>query len=115
MEFKKFEFGKVKVYSNLCDVDKDEAKRYLDFVDKNADFNHEEFAVAEVYVEDCQDGTVNVDYVLKANRKFERIRRVTGYLSGDLNTWNDAKRAEESERVKHGLQEFLPNGSDEIE
>lgn len=112
---KKFEFGNVKVYSNLRDVDKDEAKRYLDYVDKNADFNHEEFAVTEMYVEDCLDGTVNVDYVLKASRKFERIRRITGYLSGDLNTWNNAKRAEESERVKHGMQEFLPNGSDEID
>lgn len=33
--------------------------------------------------------------------KFERIRRITGYLTGNLDTWNDAKRAEESERVKH--------------
>lgn len=32
---------------------------------------------------------------------FERIRRVTGYLSGDLTTWNNSKRAEERERVKH--------------
>lgn len=32
---------------------------------------------------------------------FERIRRVTGYLSGDLKTWNDAKKAEEHDRVKH--------------
>lgn len=34
--------------------------------------------------------------------KFERIRRITGYLTGDLNRWNNAKRAEEHERVKHG-------------
>lgn len=33
---------------------------------------------------------------------FERIRRITGYLTGDLTSWNNAKRAEESERVKHG-------------
>ena len=33
--------------------------------------------------------------------KFERIRRITGYLTGDLNRWNDAKRAEEKDRVKH--------------
>lgn len=32
--------------------------------------------------------------------KFERIRRITGYLSS-LETWNDAKQAEERERVKH--------------
>lgn len=32
---------------------------------------------------------------------FERIRRVTGYLVGGLDRFNDAKRAEERDRVKH--------------
>lgn len=30
-----------------------------------------------------------------------RMRRITGYLTGALNTWNSAKRAEEKDRVKH--------------
>ncbi len=34
--------------------------------------------------------------------QIERIRRITGYLVGDMNKWNSAKRSEESERVKHG-------------
>lgn len=34
-------------------------------------------------------------------RDFERIRRITGYLSGTLDGWNSAKRAEERGRVKH--------------
>lgn len=34
---------------------------------------------------------------------FERVRRITGYLVGAMNKWNDAKRAEEGDRVKHGL------------
>ncbi len=34
---------------------------------------------------------------------FSRIRRVTGYLVGNLDRWNDAKRAEESQRVKHSV------------
>ena len=34
---------------------------------------------------------------------FERIRRITGYLVGTMDKWNDAKRAEERYRVKHGL------------
>ncbi|MBS7369167.1 MAG: anaerobic ribonucleoside triphosphate reductase [Oscillospiraceae bacterium] len=34
---------------------------------------------------------------------FERIRRITGYLVGTLSRFNNAKRAEESQRVKHGL------------
>ena len=33
--------------------------------------------------------------------RFERIRRITGYLVGTLDKWNDAKRAEEHNRVKH--------------
>ena len=36
---------------------------------------------------------------------FERIRRITGYLVGTMDKWNDAKRAEEHDRVKHGLGE----------
>jgi ribonucleoside-triphosphate reductase len=32
---------------------------------------------------------------------FERIRRITGYLVGTLDKWNDGKRAEEKDRVKH--------------
>lgn len=33
--------------------------------------------------------------------KIERIRRITGYLVGDMTKWNSAKRSEEAERVKH--------------
>ena len=35
--------------------------------------------------------------------KFERIRRITGYLVGTTDRWNNAKRAEERDRLKHGL------------
>ena len=34
---------------------------------------------------------------------FERIRRITGYLVGTMDKWNDAKRAEERDRVKHSM------------
>ena len=33
--------------------------------------------------------------------RFERIRRITGYLVGTTDKFNDAKRAEERDRVKH--------------
>lgn len=45
---------------------------------------------------------VNVEIHSK-NRPFERIRRLTGYLVGSLDKWNNAKRAEEADRVKHDL------------
>lgn len=34
---------------------------------------------------------------------FERIRRITGYLVGTLDRFNNGKRAEEKDRVKHTL------------
>ena len=39
------------------------------------------------------------------NKPFERLRRITGYLVGSMPRWNDAKRAEEHDRVKHSLEE----------
>lgn len=35
--------------------------------------------------------------------RFERIRRITGYLVGTLDKWCNAKKAEEKDRVKHSL------------
>lgn len=43
----------------------------------------------------------NQEKVLGNGVGFERIRRVTGYLSGDVSRFNNAKRAEEKDRVKH--------------
>ena len=39
------------------------------------------------------------------DHRFERIRRITGYLVGSLDKWNNGKRAEERDRVKHSLEE----------
>lgn len=33
--------------------------------------------------------------------KFERIRRITGYLVGDVGRWNNGKKAELRDRVRH--------------
>ena len=43
---------------------------------------------------------VELQYHL-ASEHFDRIRRITGYLVGTLDRFNDAKRAEERDRVKH--------------
>lgn len=34
---------------------------------------------------------------------FQRIRRITGYLVGGMERWNDAKCAEEADRIKHHI------------
>ena len=43
----------------------------------------------------------NSKKLIGKGRDFERIRRITGYLTGTLDGWNSAKRAEEKDRVKH--------------
>ena len=40
---------------------------------------------------------------------FERIRRITGYLVGTMERWNDAKTAEEAGRVKHATESPVEN------
>lgn len=45
---------------------------------------------------------VNLSYKFE-DVPFERIRRITGYLVGTMDKWNDAKRAEERDRVKHAV------------
>lgn len=45
---------------------------------------------------------VDLDYYFKTE-PFDRIRRITGYLVGTTKRFNNAKRAEERDRVKHGL------------
>lgn len=48
------------------------------------------------------DDVVSIDYNYRAE-SFERIRRITGYLVGSLSRFNNAKRAEEHDRIKHSL------------
>ena len=43
---------------------------------------------------------VELEYTFH-NEPFYRIRRITGYLTGSVNCWNDAKKAELRDRVKH--------------
>lgn len=52
---------------------------------------------------EADDEFINVTYTYKP-LPFQRIRRITGYLVGTLDRFNNAKRAEVNDRVKHGLQ-----------
>lgn len=45
---------------------------------------------------------INVAYHF-SNQPFQRIRRITGYLVGTLDRFNNAKRCEEHDRVKHEM------------
>lgn len=48
-------------------------------------------------------GEVTIEYCTP-ERNFNRLRRISGYLVPDLSKWNAAKKAEEHDRVKHGLE-----------
>ena len=48
---------------------------------------------------------VDMNYTFSAV-PFERIRRITGYLVGTLDRFNDGKRAEEHDRVKHDVYDL---------
>ena len=65
--------------------------------------------IAEQRIDIVKDGkAVSKDEILIGQGvKFERIRRITGYLVGTLNRWNNAKRAEERDRVKHETMEKI--------
>lgn len=45
----------------------------------------------------------NGEPVIGSGVGFERIRRITGYLVGTVDRFNNAKRAEEHDRVKHTI------------
>ena len=45
---------------------------------------------------------VNLNYEFES-KPFHRIRRITGYLVGSLERFNNGKRAEEADRVKHSI------------
>lgn len=89
----------IKLHTNL-EMSEDEALRYVE-----RGYGIYGKYLNQVYVvEDQEDPDfVNVVYDREMVR-FDRIRRITGYLVGTLDRFNNAKRAEESDRVKHSVR-----------
>jgi len=79
------------------ELDPSEISNYVKYVsDKNPGRTIESL---QIEIDgDYANLTYNLDPV-----PFERIRRITGYLVGTTSRWNNAKRAEEHDRVKHGM------------
>lgn len=82
--------------TDLPDMTEDEAKRYVGYVLERAPD-----PVTWLNIRPAKYGRVELRYECRPVR-FERIRRITGYLVGTIDRWNNAKKAEERERVKHG-------------
>ena len=83
------------VLIGLEDVTEQETQHYVDYVRERTTE-----PLKKIEVVGCADGKVDLNYELRGP-KFERIRRITGYLTGDINSWNNSKRSEEHDRVKH--------------
>lgn len=80
------------------DMTEKEVQNYVDYLEEKYGRKVDELTI-EVDAEDSD--FVGLTYTLK-DVPFERIRRITGYLVGTMDQWNDAKTKEESDRVKHG-------------
>lgn len=64
----------------------------------------EKYDKEPIAMEITVDGAyVNLTYEF-SGQLFHRIRRITGYLVGTLDRFNDAKRAEERDRARHSAQ-----------
>ena len=80
---------------NVPDISEEEIIRYIKYLRKRLTE-----PLRSLTISMTEDGRIALDYTTQG-QKFERIRRITGYLVGSIDRWNNAKRAEESERVKH--------------
>lgn len=88
----------ITIKTDLEDITEEEVVKYYDTVIKHNGGTTKDIKV--ITVKDNGDGTVDLSYDRLSSIKFERIARITGYLS-DVSNWNDGKRAEFKERVKH--------------
>lgn len=81
---------------NLPGFTEDEARAYVDYVREQVKGKLKVLAVSQAK----EPGFVRLAFAADQER-FERIRRITGYLVGTIDRWNNAKQAEEHDRVKH--------------
>ncbi|MBQ9365032.1 MAG: hypothetical protein IJT82_04560 [Schwartzia sp.] len=83
---------------DIDNISEQEILSYMDYIHKDNELDE----IETLDISPADDGGVALDYTLRPP-KFERIRRITGYLVGTIDRWNNAKRAEEHDRVKHSL------------
>lgn len=80
----------IKIHSN-DNLSEEEIKAYIERAEKGKVLKALDIEVDGEYV--------NLHYHYA--KLFERIRRITGYLVGSVDRWNDSKKAELKDRVKH--------------
>lgn len=77
-------------------VSLEEGKAYVDYLEKKYNRKLKKLAV------NIDGDYADLNYEFE-KVPFERIRRITGYLVGTMDHWNDAKAAQEADRVKHDV------------
>ena len=123
------------IYKNPNDAENFDLKRFVKSVNKYAKVNEKE--VKEALADYDQYETMHVSCLVEIAMKligakegdkamkeyfdehagwfdegrFERLRRITGYLVGTLDRWNDAKKAEEKARVKHCVNSAIDDSA----
>lgn len=68
-----------------------------------------------VKYEPSVNNTEQIDTTYGEGVGFQRLRRITGYLVGDLSRWNNGKTAELNDRVKHDTNIRTDNNKDKEE
>ena len=84
---------------NISDIPREEIQGYIDHVKKK----YPDEIIDEIIIN--LDGEFVDLEIHKHSIPFARIRRITGYLVGTLDRFNNGKRAEERDRVKHGIDD----------
>ena len=83
---------------NISDYPKEEIQEYVKLIKEK----YKDEIIDEIILTFENDGFVNIE-THKHSVPFNRIRRITGYLVGTLERFNNGKRAEEHDRVKHDV------------
>lgn len=96
-EVKEGVFLPVEVTVKNGEIPFNEAKAYV----MHAFDKHVDKVIDAIFVT-LDDEFVDLDYHFSTT-PFERIRRITGYLVGTLDRFNNAKRSEVEDRVKHDV------------
>lgn len=98
-----------KKYAKVVEYPKEmslgEITEYVRYFEVNYPQHTEKAGIIKVGI--CKDDPADIDLEFFESKEvpFQRIRRITGYLVGTLDRFNDAKYAEVKDRKKHSLTE----------
>lgn len=92
----------IRIGTHPADMADKEIRAYIGYMSKQ----YPDIAAGTLDIVLVEDGGIagNTDVELTLTPdpvRFQRIRRVTGYLTGSVERWNNAKQAELGDRLKH--------------